>query len=86
MNNAILAEEKHLPLYPELIEKFPVEYIAGGATQNSIRGKRPLVSGLPWQCLLACSFSSLPLRAMKDFDMNDRKSVSARAQAITAHL
>jgi hypothetical protein len=38
MNNAILAEEKHLPLYSEMIEKFPVEYIAGGATQNSIRG------------------------------------------------
>lgn len=35
--NAILAEEKHQPLYGELIEKFKVDYIAGGATQNSIR-------------------------------------------------
>lgn len=26
-----------MPLYPEMIEKFDVEYIAGGATQNSIR-------------------------------------------------
>lgn len=37
LNNAILAEEKHLPLYSELISNYPVQYIAGGATQNSIR-------------------------------------------------
>eukprot|EP01039_Chlorochromonas_danica_P008767 gene8767-9669_t len=37
LNNAILAEEKHLPLYQELIDNYPVQYIAGGATQNSIR-------------------------------------------------
>ena len=37
MNNAILAEEKHVPMYEELVEKFDVDYVAGGATQNSIR-------------------------------------------------
>ncbi|KAE9447942.1 hypothetical protein C3L33_20155, partial [Rhododendron williamsianum] len=37
LNNAILAEEKHLPLYEEMASKYSVEYIAGGATQNSIR-------------------------------------------------
>lgn len=37
LNNAILAEAKHLPLYEELIKSYPVQYIAGGATQNSIR-------------------------------------------------
>lgn len=37
LNNAILAEDKHMPLYKELVEKYPVQYIAGGATQNSIR-------------------------------------------------
>ena len=37
LNNAILAEEKHIPLYKELIAEYPVQYIAGGATQNSIR-------------------------------------------------
>lgn len=36
-NNAVLAEEKHQPLYKELVDNFPVEYIAGGATQNTIR-------------------------------------------------
>jgi adenosine kinase len=37
LNNAILAEAAHLPLYSELVSGFPVEYIAGGATQNSVR-------------------------------------------------
>ncbi|XP_078442172.1 adenosine kinase 2-like [Wolffia australiana] len=37
LNNAILAEEKHLPMYDELATEYDVEYIAGGATQNSIR-------------------------------------------------
>ena len=35
--NAILAEDKHQPLYTELVESYEVDYIAGGATQNSIR-------------------------------------------------
>ncbi|KAC9631545.1 hypothetical protein E3N88_45513 [Mikania micrantha] len=37
LNNAILAEEKHLPMYEDMSSKYNVEYIAGGATQNSIR-------------------------------------------------
>jgi adenosine kinase len=36
-SSACLAEDKHLPLYPELVKDYPVEYIAGGAGQNSIR-------------------------------------------------
>jgi len=35
--NAILAEPQHMPIYEELAAKPDVEYIAGGATQNSIR-------------------------------------------------
>lgn len=37
MDSAILAEEKHQPLFKELVEKYNPEYIAGGATQNTIR-------------------------------------------------
>mmetsp|Transcript_3240 Transcript_3240/g.4408 ORF Transcript_3240/g.4408 Transcript_3240/m.4408 type:complete len:354 (-) Transcript_3240:242-1303(-) len=37
MSNAILAEEKHMPIYGELMKNEDVKYIAGGATQNSIR-------------------------------------------------
>lgn len=36
-NDQILAEEKHKPMYDELVSLFPVEYIPGGATQNSIK-------------------------------------------------
>jgi len=37
LNNAILAEPHHVPMYQELADKENVEYIAGGATQNSIK-------------------------------------------------
>lgn len=37
-NNAILADETHKPLYEDLVKEFKVDYIAGGAAQNSIRG------------------------------------------------
>lgn len=37
MDNAILAEEKHIPIYKELVDNYSPQYIAGGATQNSIR-------------------------------------------------
>jgi len=36
--SACLAEPKHLPLYDELVKNYKVEYIAGGAGQNSARG------------------------------------------------
>jgi len=36
-NDAILAEDKHMPLYTELAATKGAEYIAGGATQNSMR-------------------------------------------------
>jgi len=37
LGNAILAEDKHQPLFAEMVAKPDVKYIAGGATQNSIR-------------------------------------------------
>lgn len=36
-NDAILADETHANLYKEMIEKYQVDYTAGGATQNAIR-------------------------------------------------
>jgi len=37
-NNAILAEDKHRPIYDELLnENYKVSYSPGGATQNTIR-------------------------------------------------
>lgn len=36
-NNAILAEDKHKPIYQEMTEKFNAEFIPGGAAQNTVR-------------------------------------------------
>jgi adenosine kinase len=37
LDSAILAEDKHQPLYQEIIQNYKVQYIAGGATQNTMR-------------------------------------------------
>jgi len=37
LNNAILAEDKHQPIYEELMAMEGSSFIAGGATQNSVR-------------------------------------------------
>ena len=68
MNNAILAEEKHVPIYAELIEKYSVEFIAGGATQNSMRvaqwvaGKPGMTTmiGCIGESYLVCAPTALP--------------------------
>jgi len=36
-NNAILAEEKHMPLYEELMKNEKIVCTAGGSAQNSLR-------------------------------------------------
>lgn len=36
-NNAILAEDAHLPLYAQLRDEYGASYTAGGATQNAVR-------------------------------------------------
>lgn len=36
-DNAILAEDKHIPMYQDMISNLKVDYIAGGATLNTIR-------------------------------------------------
>jgi len=36
-NDAILAEEKHMPIYEEITKLNP-RYVAGGAAQNACRG------------------------------------------------
>eukprot|EP00697_Spironema_sp_BW2_P000990 gnl/Spiro4/11359_TR5997_c0_g1_i1.p1 gnl/Spiro4/11359_TR5997_c0_g1~~gnl/Spiro4/11359_TR5997_c0_g1_i1.p1 ORF type:complete len:380 (-),score=76.17 gnl/Spiro4/11359_TR5997_c0_g1_i1:144-1163(-) len=42
-NNVILAEESHMGLFDEMTQLPTVEYIAGGATQNSIRVAQALL-------------------------------------------
>ncbi|EFA81902.1 adenosine kinase [Heterostelium album PN500] len=37
LGNAILAEDKQLPIYEEVVAKYTVDYIPGGAAQNTAR-------------------------------------------------
>ncbi len=48
-NDAILAEEKHMGLYEDLINNHDAKLIAGGAAQNTARGAQvfTLVPSLP---------------------------------------
>jgi adenosine kinase len=36
-NDAILAEEKHMPIYKDIVDNYKVTYVAGGAAQNAAR-------------------------------------------------
>jgi adenosine kinase len=48
--NAILAEEKHVPIYGELVANHKVSYIAGGSTQNTIRIAQWVLQKTPRAC------------------------------------
>ncbi|QSL65166.1 hypothetical protein MERGE_002471 [Pneumocystis wakefieldiae] len=37
-NDSILSEEKHMPIYQEILALSDVQYIAGGSAQNTLRG------------------------------------------------
>eukprot|EP01111_Echinosteliopsis_oligospora_P016454 TRINITY_DN684_c0_g1_i1.p1 TRINITY_DN684_c0_g1~~TRINITY_DN684_c0_g1_i1.p1 ORF type:complete len:338 (+),score=134.20 TRINITY_DN684_c0_g1_i1:94-1107(+) len=43
--NAILAEPSHLPIYDEIVKTGKVDYIAGGAAQNSARVAQWMLGG-----------------------------------------
>jgi len=45
LNSAMLAEEKHQPLFKELAETHAIDYVAGGATLNSIRVAQWVLTG-----------------------------------------
>jgi adenosine kinase len=46
-NDAILAEEKHMGLYEDLLQNHDAKLIAGGAAQNTARGAQVCLR-LPW--------------------------------------
>ena len=75
-NNAILAEDKHLPMYDELSSKDNVEYIAGGATQNSIRVAQWMLQTPGATSYMGC--------IGKDKYGEEMKS-AAKAAGVTAH-
>lgn len=46
-NDAILAEEKHMGIYEDLLQNRDAKLIAGGAAQNTARGAQ-VSSPQPW--------------------------------------
>jgi len=64
-NDAILAEEKHLGLYDDLIQNYNAVLIAGGAAQNTARGAQVPLHSSPFHNLysrMSDSTSSPPTR------------------------
>lgn len=53
-NLACLAEEKHFPMYAELAARPDVEYIVGGAGQNSIRVAQWMLGGERQTAFVGC--------------------------------
>ncbi|XWS55839.1 hypothetical protein CRYUN_Cryun09bG0034500 [Craigia yunnanensis] len=70
LNNAILAEEKHLPMYEEMASKPNVEYIAGGATQNSIKVAQ-------WMLQIPCATSYIGCIGKDKFGEEMKKNSTA---------
>lgn len=46
-NDSILAEEKHMGIYDELLNNYDAKLIAGGAAQNTARGAQVYTNPLP---------------------------------------
>lgn len=57
-NDAILAEDKHMPIYEDIVANADVTYVAGGAAQNAARGASV---SLP-----SVSFSAAPVGVVKE--------------------
>ncbi|RKP12756.1 adenosine kinase [Piptocephalis cylindrospora] len=73
-NSAILAEEKHLPLYQELKDKYTLSYLGGGACQNSMRGAARL---LPPGSVsyIGCVSDDLDAKRLKEESAKDQLNV-----------
>lgn len=50
-NDAILAEEKHMGIYEDLLQNRDAKLIAGGAAQNTARGAQVCSIASPSPCL-----------------------------------
>jgi hypothetical protein len=61
-NDAILAEEKHMGLYEDLIQNRNAKLIAGGAAQNTARGAQVLPPPSPeFPMPIQLHFSKTPI-------------------------
>lgn len=71
-NDAILAEEKHMPIYEEMAQKDNVAYIPGGATQNTARIAQWFLQDVPHAttyagCIKDDKFGGILQKACADY-------------------
>jgi adenosine kinase len=78
LNNAVLAEPEHTPVYGEMVEKFDVEYIAGGATQNSIRVAQ-------WMLGKEAAGSTAYIGSVGDDEFGKQLEAAATADGVATH-
>ncbi|KAK6170623.1 hypothetical protein SNE40_018973 [Patella caerulea] len=76
-NNAILAEDKHVPLYDEMVKTFKdsVEYVPGGATLNALRVAQWLLGNKEATTFFGCigkddKFGSILIDKSKEAGVN----------------
>jgi len=79
LNNAILAEAEHLPIYKELVDKYSPQYIGGGATQNSIRVAQWMLTSA--NMLNATAF----MGCIGKDEFGDQLAACAKADGVLAH-
>ena len=71
LDSAILAEEKHQPLFKELVEKYNPKYIAGGATQNTIRVAQWMMQKSGQTAFMGCVGSDDYAKQLEDCATSD---------------
>jgi adenosine kinase len=79
-NNAILAEKKHLPLYQDIVSNLKVDFIAGGATLNTMRVSQWLI-GKPdvisyFGCVGDDEYSKILVEKSKEAGVNIKPQVN----------
>lgn len=77
LNNAILAEDKHKPMYPEMESKFACSYIAGGAGLNTIRVA---------QWILGTPMATSYLGCVGDDEYGRKMEAACKTEGVNAHF
>ncbi|CAL8106560.1 unnamed protein product [Orchesella dallaii] len=74
-NNAILATEEHVPMYHDLVKNHKVEYIAGGATQNTLRVVQWVIGQPKITCFMGAVGTDDYSKKLEECAMNDGVNV-----------
>lgn len=94
-NDAILADEKHKNIINDLIEKYNVDYIAGGSVQNALRVAQWLIEKPKVTTFFGCVGDDKYSKILEDkarengvnvqYQYHDTESTGTCAVLITGH-